>query len=173
MAFLVPYTFLSSPHAIDDNAGVLTMAGAINGHDISPFDKGLVACACEDGTVGLFSVPLEGLANGEQLSSPSSLLEGHEKRVLSVVWHPRISNVLASHDGSKTVKVWDASSGQAAFSSAPLGGLVTSIDFDGATAVVFGKDHSLSLFDVRAGPDASATVPKVHEGTKVSMISAH
>ncbi len=95
-----------SPHAIDDNAGVLTMAGAINGHDISPFDKGLVACACEDGTVGLFSVPLEGLQIGEQVSTPTTLLEGHEKRALAVAWHPHVAGVLASHDGSKTVKVF-------------------------------------------------------------------
>jgi WD40 repeat protein len=81
------------------------MPAAINGHDISPFDKGLVACACEDGTVGLFSVPLEGLKAGEQLSTPATLLEGHEKRVLAVAWHPRVAGVLASHDGSKTVKV--------------------------------------------------------------------
>jgi WD40 repeat protein len=80
------------------------MPSAINGHDISPFEKGLVACACENGTVGLFSVPLEGLATGEQLSTPTTLLEGHEKRVLAVAWHPRVAGVLASHDGSKTVK---------------------------------------------------------------------
>lgn len=74
--------------------------------------------------------------------------------------------LLASHDGSKVVKLWDVGGGASAFSSAPLGGLVTSIDFSGATAVVFAKDNSLSLFDIRAGADAVAKAAKVHDGTK-------
>jgi coronin-7 len=145
---------------------VFVFKGSINGLDISPFVPGHVACASEDGSVGVFDVPLDGLQSGSQLSTAAVLLEGHEKRALGVFWHNTVSGLLASHDGSKSVKLWDVSAGSACFTSSPLGGLVTSVDFDGPTAVVFSKDNVLSLFDFRAGSDAVSKASKVHEGTK-------
>ncbi len=76
----------------------------------------------------------------------------------------------ASHDGSKTVKVWDVAGGASdasAWSSNPLSGLVTSIDFIGANnSVVYTKDNTLSIFDVRAGSDSVTSSKKVFDGAK-------
>lgn len=79
----------NSPHAIADSAGVITMGGAINGLDISPFEPTRIACACEDGSVGVFDVPADGIEEGQQLSNATASFE-HEKRALGVQWHPHV-----------------------------------------------------------------------------------
>jgi hypothetical protein len=96
----------NSPHAIAENAGVITMATAINGLDISPFRLSHVAVAAEDGAIGVFDVSLDGISAGEQLSEPTVQLLGHDKRALGVFWHAQVDGLLASHDGGKVVKIW-------------------------------------------------------------------
>ena len=156
----------NKPHAIADSPGCVLLSSPANGLDLSPFGAPRLALALEDGSVAVVALPEQGPAPGEQLTEATTLLAGHEKRALGVVWHPSVEGLLASHDASKTVKLWDVASGAAAFSSAPLAGLVTSIAFDGAgqTAIVFAKG-GLELFDVRADAKAVAST-RVHEGAK-------
>ena len=82
----------NAAHAISDSAGVIALSSAINGHDINPFSN-QIATASEDGSIGLFDVPNEGIPDGEQLSSPSISFV-HEKRALGVFFHPFVNGLL-------------------------------------------------------------------------------
>ena len=76
------------------------MDGPINGFDISPFSETTLACVAEDGSVGIFEVPKDGLS--EQMDEATLLMDGgHEKRALGAQFHPLVSNALATHSGGK------------------------------------------------------------------------
>ena len=64
----------------------------------SPFNDNLIASASDDCTVKLWHIPDGGLKSG--LSEPLANLEGHQRRVTIIEWHPTVDGVLfsAGHD---------------------------------------------------------------------------
>ena len=96
------------------------------GVSFAPHVRGLLATACGDGRVRLWSV-IEQMSNGGNSSNgtngnvfnpannitmsfdaskPIAVLEGHSARVFNVVWHPVLPGVLASGSDDKTIRVW-------------------------------------------------------------------
>lgn len=76
---------------------------AVFGVQWHPSQDGILATACMDGVVRLFSLPAAG--GGESLP-PLVQLSGHSARVFNLAFHPICKSVLASGSDDKTIRVW-------------------------------------------------------------------
>mmetsp|Transcript_59784 Transcript_59784/g.142296 ORF Transcript_59784/g.142296 Transcript_59784/m.142296 type:complete len:1248 (+) Transcript_59784:94-3837(+) len=65
-----------------------------------PVRDGWFATACQDGNVRLYR--MEGAEHG-----PSVTLQGHEKRVFNIAFHPICPNIIASGSDDLTIRVWN------------------------------------------------------------------
>lgn len=79
--------------------------GNVNDCAFSPFNDELLATASDDGSIKLWLVPSEGIT--DHVSQADADLSGHTKKVLGVAWHRSVENMLASHSGDLTLRIWD------------------------------------------------------------------
>ncbi|XP_021932215.1 coronin-7 isoform X2 [Zootermopsis nevadensis] len=70
-----------------------------------PFNCKRLAVACDDGTIRLWLIPKEGLA--EPTNEPHAVLAGHSEKIYFIKFHPLAEDVLASGSYDMTIRIWD------------------------------------------------------------------
>eukprot|EP01116_Phalansterium_solitarium_P012909 TRINITY_DN2963_c0_g1_i1.p1 TRINITY_DN2963_c0_g1~~TRINITY_DN2963_c0_g1_i1.p1 ORF type:complete len:1237 (+),score=444.65 TRINITY_DN2963_c0_g1_i1:142-3852(+) len=78
---------------------------AAYGCDWNPHNKHQLVTGCQDGNVRVFDVSLPA-------TTAARVLSGHTARVFNTVWSPLLPNVLVSGSDDKTLRVWDARTGE-------------------------------------------------------------
>ncbi|KFU86379.1 Coronin-7, partial [Chaetura pelagica] len=135
--------------------------------DFSPFDQLLLATGSADETVKLWRLP----GSSQDVPSSAGLTLGPAEGPVDVLkFHPTADGVLASGAG-KQVTLWDLGQQQ------PLAGRHGRVCSScpcwwgmlGCTSRVVCKDKKLRIFDPRASPAASQSVPG-HEHNKDSRL---
>lgn len=138
----------------------------------SPFAANVLAVCSEDCYVSITALP----KNPEEMKSMngkeagSVMLEGHQKKIDLVRWHPTALNVVASASHDCTVKLWDAEEAKE----------ICNIDLDiEAQSIVFntngslmsacGSDKKGRIFD----PRQQNSVKTVKTGLKSAKIIFH
>lgn len=74
--------------------------------DFSPFMENLIATGDDSGVVKITAFPEHGLT--AHVEEASATLEGHQKKIGFLHWHPVANNILASSSYDNTIKLWDA-----------------------------------------------------------------
>ena len=116
--------------------------------------------------VKLWRIPAEGLK--ENMTEPVVSLQGHQRRVGVLAWHPTASNILLSAGQEGRLIVWDVSKGEAAIIfDLPAFVLSMSFNFIGDKLAVTCKDKFLRVLDVRQKKILQEV--KAHEGSKPSI----
>lgn len=154
--------------------------GAVIDMDWSPFDDSLLATASEDSTIKLWSIPdsweptdEKGIGKkGTDFTDVMVDLEGHNKKVQLIRFHPTANNTLLSCSGDYTVKVWDVETGVPIVSYDECSDMFQDIIWDvrGDTFAVSNKDKAVRIVDGRSGK-ATTTLETVHEGAKSMKLS--
>ena len=75
----------------------------------NPFIDEIIATGGEDCYIKISKIPDGGLT--ENLTKAEVTLEGHERKITSLKFHPTANNVLTSISYDKTVKIWDIETG--------------------------------------------------------------
>ena len=122
---------------------------AVLDYDFSPFNPNLLATGGEDCHVKLSHIPDGGFtANHTEAAAD---LDGHERKVNILHWHPTADNILASASADLSLRVWDVSQQKQALSVNEFGDVVQSFDWnhDGSLIVTTSKDLQLRVFDPR------------------------
>lgn len=117
--------------------------------DFSPFVDTLLATASEDGTVKLTQLPVGGLT--ADISQAAQTLEGHQKKLSLLRWHPTATNVLSSCAYDNAVKVWDVEKGKEIASIEEHPDFPISMEWneDGSLLATSCKDKYIRIFDPR------------------------
>lgn len=78
-------------------------------------------------------------------------LEGHERKVTILHFHPTANNILATASADLSIKVWDIEKQQQVLSHGDFGDIVHSFDWnpDGSLLCTSSKDLQLRVFDPR------------------------
>ncbi|XP_050569872.1 coronin-7 isoform X1 [Cygnus atratus] len=135
--------------------------------DFSPFDQLLLATGSADETVKVWRLP----ESGQDLPSSAGLTLGPGGGPVDVLqFHPTADGVLASGAG-KRVTVWDVGQQQPLAALESHGDQLQSLSWkrDGRLLGTSCKDKKLRIFDPRASPAASQSVPG-HENNKDSRL---
>ena len=122
---------------------------AVLDFDFSPFNPNLLATGGEDCHIKLSQIPDGGLTSN--LTEATGDLDGHERKVNILHWHPTADNILASASADLSLRVWDVSRQQQSLSINEFGDVVQSFDWnpDGSLIVTTSKDLQLRVFDPR------------------------
>uniref|UniRef100_A0A493TLI7 Coronin n=1 Tax=Anas platyrhynchos platyrhynchos TaxID=8840 RepID=A0A493TLI7_ANAPP len=143
------------------------LADVVTDFDFSPFDQLLLATGSADETVKVWRLP----ESGQDVPSSAGLTLGPGGGPVDVLqFHPTADGVLASGAG-KRVTVWDVGQQQPLAALEPHGDQLQSLAWkrDGRLLGTSCKDKKLRIFDPRAGPAASQSVPG-HENNKDSRL---
>lgn len=129
--------------------------GPVLDTDWNPFDDDVVASGSDDGNIALWRVPKDytlKFEDPEEIKdvAPFKILEGHQKKVGLVSFHPTAENVLASASADYTVKIWNIETGEVLF-TLQHNDLVTSFTFnyDGSLIATTGRDKRIRVWDIR------------------------
>jgi WD40 repeat protein len=114
----------------------------------SPFMDNLLATASEDCTIKISVIPEEGVA---KVTEASASLEGHQKKLALVHFHPAANNILASSAFDNSVKVWDIERSTALFTIDEHPDLPQSFEWNenGSLIASTCKDKLVRVFDPR------------------------
>lgn len=139
--------------------------GSILDFDFNPFIDNFLATASEDGSVGLWTIPTEGLT--KDLKTPSAMMFGHSRKVTHLTFNPSAENVLASAATDRELKIWDAYRGKEQLSISGLIGQPTCVEwnYDGSMIAATDKEKNLHVLDPRSGSSALLSA-NIHEGQK-------
>ncbi|NXI61983.1 CORO7 protein, partial [Anseranas semipalmata] len=140
---------------------------AVTDFDFSPFDQLLLATGSADETVKVWRLP----ESGQDLPGSAGLTLGPGGcPVDALQFHPTADGVLASGAG-KRVTVWDVGQQQPLTALESHGDQLQSLSWkqDGRLLGTSCKDKKLRIFDPRASPAASQSVPG-HENNKDSRL---
>ena len=87
----------------------------------------------------------------------------HEKRMVSLAWHPLAANVLVTSAMDKAIKLWDVEAGMQAkvTLSGIHGDAVSSISWnhDGTQMATTSKDKKMRVIDPRSAQVAGVRLP--------------
>ncbi|XP_075575030.1 coronin-7 [Pelecanus crispus] len=135
--------------------------------DFSPFDQLLLATGSADEMVKVWRLP----ESGQDMPGSAGLTLGPGKGSVDMLqFHPTADGVLASGAG-KQVTVWDVGQQQPLTALDSHGDQLQSLAWkrDGRLLGTSCKDKKLRIFDPRASPSASQSVPG-HENNKDSRL---
>lgn len=120
----------------------------------NPFNDRIIASGSDDGKIFIWEVPQDFTLHTEAEEpadvSPVARLSGHSRKVGQVLWNPAAENILASASGDFTIKLWDASTGQATH-RLDHGDIVQSLSWNapGSLLVTTSRDKKVRVWDVR------------------------
>jgi len=131
----------------------------------NPFIDNLLATASEDGSVAIWTIPIEGLK--EDIKTPNATLYGHSKKLTHLTFNPSAENVFATASFDKCVKIWDGYQGKEILSVDGIIGQPTCLEwnYDGSLIASVDKSKNLHVFDPRDTTTAAFGGP-AHEGPK-------
>lgn len=114
----------------------------------SPFNNQMLGTTSDDCTARVTVIP----DKLESVFKADVILQGHEKKVVQIKWHPTADNVVATASADHTVKFWDVQK-QAETASLEHGNTVDHVEWnrDGSRAVSCSKDHKVRIWDPRDG----------------------
>lgn len=141
--------------------------GAVYDTAWSPFNDNLLATGSDDGTIKFWNIPDGGLT--ERLTDFVQNLEGQNKSVTLLRFHPCANNILASGSKAHDVAVWDVETGDIRLHISRLGeSFVQDIvwNYDGSLLTTSNKDKMCRVWDVRTSADAPISEFQPHEGGK-------
>ena len=143
--------------------------GNVNDCAFSPFNDELLATASEDGSIKLWLVPETGIT--EHLTQADADLIGHTKKVLGVAWHRSVENMIASHSGDLTLRIWDVENQTDTMIFEPLPNLATAMRWSphGNLLATTCKGGSLIVHDPRHADAAMKTT--AHNGPKAQKLA--
>lgn len=132
----------------------------------SPFNDNVIASCSEDTTCKVWLIPEHGLLRN--LSEPVVELNGHQKRVNTLAWHPVANNLLLTAGGENKLLLWNVGTGEALLEVAGHPDQIWSIGFnyDGSQFVTTCKDKKIRILDTRSGEVLHEGMG--HEGVKPS-----
>lgn len=149
--------------------------GAVMDMDWNPFDDSMMATGSEDTNIKIWSIPDDweptdekgNAKKGEDLSESLIDLQGHQKKVTLLRYHPSADGCLLSTSADTTVKVWDVESGQCVVTVDDAQDLIQDIlwDYKGDQFAIAAKDKAIRICDGRTG-EVAQKIEKAHEGTK-------
>lgn len=121
-----------------------------------PFIDEMIASAGDDCVAMVTKFPEGGI--NENISKADVRLEGHQKKISIVNFHPTAMNVLATASFDYTVKLWDIEAQAETHSFDCHPNVVTSYDWnsDGSLALTTCKDKKIRIFDPRTGAETSS-----------------
>eukprot|EP01132_Coremiostelium_polycephalum_P003751 gene3751-4670_t len=121
--------------------------------DFNPFDDFSLATSSDDATIKIWNFRESILNSSTTLSSPIAVLNGHQRGVEVIAWHPTAENILASGSADKTVRIWDTQSGTEKFVIDSFDNTVLSIcwNYDGSLLATTSKDLKIRIIDPRNG----------------------
>ena len=156
---------------------------AVLDFDFSPFNPHLLATGGEDCHVKLSTIPDAGLTHN--ITEATSDLDGHERKINILHFHPTADNILASASADLSLRVWDLSTSQQVLSYTDFGDHAQSFDWnlDGSLLVATAKDLQLRVFDPRnpssviktagfTGPKASRALWRGDKGQIIALGSS-
>lgn len=126
--------------------------------DFHPFIDEMVATCGEDCYTMVTKFPEGGITNKTcpdgNINTPDVKLEGHQKKVGIVKFHPTASNVLATASFDHSVKLWDIEAQTEIFNIDKHTDTPTSFEWNtnGSLALTTAKDKMMRIFDPRS-PD--------------------
>jgi coronin-1B/1C/6 len=117
--------------------------------EFHPFIPTLIASGSDDTQIKITQIPDGGLT--ENISAAVASLEGHEKKVNFVHFHPTANGVLGSAASDNTLRIWDIEKQAQALSFNEFGDYVQSFDWnaDGSFIATTSRDLHLRIFDPR------------------------
>lgn len=154
----------STKGTIPEEIPLISQEDGINEFNFNPFNEHLIAAASQDGAARLYTIPDEGLT--KDLTTASSTLSGHSKRLMFVDWHPLAYNVLVTATTDE-IKLWDVGAEKPVVDFPKVyKGQVTSIswNYDGSACATASKDKALRIIDPRSSAVAAET--QAHTGVK-------
>jgi len=116
----------------------------------SPFNDQIIATGSVDSSVKLWVVPEDGIV-GKNITEAELTIKGHEKKIVTVDFHPTAQDVLISSSGDNLVKFWDLQLNQEKLQLTDHTNTVDTItwDYTGTTMASSCRDKKMRLFDVR------------------------
>lgn len=149
--------------------------GAVMDMDWNPFDDTMLATGSEDTNIKIWQIPEDweptdekgNSKKGENLSESLIDLQGHQKKVTLLRYHPTAEGGLLSSSADTTVKLWDVESAAEVQSCDETHDLIQDIVWDhkGDQFAFSAKDKNIRLIDPRANT-VTTTIEKAHEGNK-------
>lgn len=135
----------------------------------NPFMDNMIATASEDCTTRITIFPEEGLS--QNIDNANVILEGHQKKLALLNFHPTANNVLASCAYDYHVKLWDIEKATNTFSIEDHTDMLQSMEWnaDGSLLGTTCKDKNIRLFD----PRTNGNIAKVEgfQGAKSSRLA--
>ncbi|KAL3092355.1 hypothetical protein niasHS_007564 [Heterodera schachtii] len=130
----------------------------------SPFNDHVIASCSEDTTAKVWLIPEKGLLR--TIHEPVVELNGHQKRVNTLAWHPTASNILITAGGENKLLLWNVGTGEALLEVAGHPDQIWSVSFnyDGSKFVTTCKDKMIRIMDSHTGAVISSGMG--HEGVK-------
>ena len=149
--------------------------GAVMDMDWNPFDDTMMATGSEDTSIKIWQIPEDweptdekgNAKKGENLSESLLDLQGHQKKVTLLRYHPSAEGGLLSTGADYAVKIWDIESAAEVQSCEETEVLIQDIvwDYKGDNFAFSAKDKHVRLVDARANT-VSTKIEKAHEGSK-------
>lgn len=157
-------------------------APVINGHskpvfclDFAPTDPSdrTLATGSDDCNIRVWRLPED---NGAlETDSTSEALKGHQSSVRQVLFHPAVSNILASGSQDSTVRLWDVNKAACVELAHRGDEMITSLvwNYPGSLLAMIDRANCLRISDPRVGHDSANpfTIDKVHAGAKPCFVT--
>jgi len=128
---------------------VLVHKNTVLDAEFHPFIPNLIASGSDDTHIKITAIPDGGLT--ENITVAAASLEGHEKKVNWVHWHPTANGILASAASDNSLRIWDVEQQSQVANFHDFGDLVQSVDWnsDGSMLGTTSKDLHIRLYDPR------------------------
>ncbi|KAI9139862.1 hypothetical protein BKA69DRAFT_1176292 [Paraphysoderma sedebokerense] len=145
---------------------------SVSDFDFSWFDETLLASGSDDSTVRLWRIPSEGLT--ETLSTPLSSLNGHSRRIETILFHPTCSDICSTASGTE-IRLFDLNKpgSEGVDAKIVLNGHSDTVQHmawksDGTLVGSTCRDGKIRVWDPRTKKEVGST--KGHNGIKPSKL---
>jgi coronin-1B/1C/6 len=158
---------MNKPGRLDLNTPKLAVhKNKVLDYVFNPFMSNMIATGGEDCLAKVTVFPEEGLT--ENIENADVTLEGHQKKVSQLAFHPTAANILGTVSHDHTMKIWDIETQAEALSFDDFADTIFHFDWNrnGSQVATISKDHMVRIFDPREGK--SVQEAKGFEGTKKS-----
>lgn len=117
-----------------------------------PHNDDIIASASEDCTVKVWQIPEGGLRINLDHDDCVADLQGHQRRVGNIKWHPSAANILVSVGSDNKVLIWNCGT-EEIITEVEFPDLVLSISWNyiGNRLLTACKDKKLRIIDPRSG----------------------
>ncbi|EDO41467.1 predicted protein [Nematostella vectensis] len=149
----------------------------VNGHtrpvlDLgwNPFDDNVIASASEDCSIKIWYIPDCGLCEDLNREDFIGHLQGHDRKVGIIRWHPCASNIIASAGFDDVIIIWDVEREAAVLILKGHPDTIFSLSFNwnGSLIATTCKDKKIRVIDPREGRLIASG--EGHKGPKCSQV---